>query len=37
MTNTNSNPHLWSLSLATFLVLSILAPVGELAARAAGY
>ncbi|CAN1505027.1 hypothetical protein MCERH10_00607 [Caulobacteraceae bacterium] len=37
MTNTNTNPHLWSLMLATFLVASILTPIGELAARAAGY
>lgn len=36
MTHTD-NPHFWSLALATFFVVSILAPVGELAARVAGY
>jgi hypothetical protein len=37
MTPFNSNPQFWSLMLATFLVATIVTPIGELAARAAGY
>ncbi|GBF56592.1 hypothetical protein PbB2_00249 [Candidatus Phycosocius bacilliformis] len=37
MTTSNTNPHLWSLTLAALFVISILAPVGEMAARVAGY
>lgn len=36
MTNT-ANPHAWSLLLAAAFVFVIISPVGELAAKVAGY
>jgi hypothetical protein len=37
MTYNEHNPTFWSLALASLCVLAILAPIGQLAARAAGY
>jgi TctA family transporter len=35
--NNTANPHAWSLLLAAAMVFSILSPVGQLAAKVAGY
>jgi uncharacterized membrane protein len=34
---TDTNPHMWSILLAAAFVLAIISPVGQMAARMAGY
>jgi fumarate reductase subunit D len=35
--NNSTNPHAWSLLLAAAFVFAIISPVGQLAAKVAGY